>query len=330
MPPRIEAAATRKAVCFTAVKWSRLVDDEARRRASSASADPSTYPVKSGVLPLLDFGFIAEGTTKVLLPDRCRSGRIAPGPAVRKIAMKTPRIERQHLAIIAVYLGLLAIGFPARTQDSTVAAPEISTEDLAKKLQNPIAALISVPFQNNFDFGLGPSNDGFRYTLNVQPVIPISLNKDWNLISRTILPIISQHNAVGAPIEAGGEFLEAIQPARRSVDVNQDELGDMVQSFFLSPVKPGPAGLVWGVGPVFLLPTATDDLLGSGKWGAGPTAILLKQTGGWTFGFLANHIWSFAGDENRSYVSTTFVQPFLSFTTRTKTTFGVNTESSYD
>jgi hypothetical protein len=211
-----------------------------------------------------------------------------------------------------------------------MAAPETSVEDLAKKLQNPVAALISVPFQNNFDFGLGPSSDGFRYTLNIQPVIPISLNGDWNLISRTILPIISQHNAVGAPIEAGGEFLEAIQPTRRSVDVNQDGLGDTIQSFFLSPVKPGPSGIVWGVGPVFLLPTATDDLLGSGKWGAGPTAVLLKQTGGWTFGVLANHIWSFAGDDNRSYVSTTFVQPFLSFTTSTKTTFGVNTESSYD
>lgn len=244
--------------------------------------------------------------------------------------MKSSRLKKQQLASITVYLSLLALGFPARAQDSTVAGPETSTEELAKKLQNPVAALISVPLQNNFDFGLGPSNDGFRYTLNIQPVIPISLNENWNLISRTILPLISQHNAVGAPIEAGGEFLEAIQPARRSVDVNQDGLGDTVQSFFLSPVKPGPAGIVWGIGPVLLLPTATDDLLGSEKWGAGPTAVLLKQTGGWTFGVLANHIWSFAGDENRSYVSTTYVQPFLSFTTSTKTTFSVNTESSFD
>jgi hypothetical protein len=244
--------------------------------------------------------------------------------------MKSSRIERQHVAIVVVCLSLFAIGLPAWAQDSTVVAPETSVEDLAKKLQNPVAALISVPFQNNFDFGLGPSNDGFRYTLNIQPVIPISLNRDWNLISRTILPIISQLNAVGAPIEAGGEFLEAIQPVRRSVDVNQDGLGDTIQSFFLSPVNPGPAGIIWGVGPVFLLPTATDGLLGSGKWGAGPTAVLLKQTGGWTFGVLANHIWSFAGDENRSYVSTTFVQPFISFTTSTKTTFSVNAESSYD
>jgi hypothetical protein len=194
--------------------------------------------------------------------------------------MKSSKIERHHVAMVAVYLGLFAIGPSARAQNSTVAATDTSAEDLAKKLQNPVAALISVPFQNNFDFGLGPSNDGFRYTLNIQPVIPISLNGDWNLISRTILPIISQHNSVGAPIEAGGEFLEAIQPVRRSVDVNQDGLGDAIQSFFLSPVNPGPAGIIWGVGPVFLLPTATDDLLGSGKWGAGPTAVLLKQTGG--------------------------------------------------
>jgi hypothetical protein len=128
----------------------------------------------------------------------------------QKNVMKLSRLERQYVAVVAICLSLFAIGFPSRAQDSAAGAPETSVEDLAKKLQNPVAALISVPFQNNFDFGLGPSSDGFRYTLNIQPVIPISLNGDWNLISRTILPIISQHNAVGAPIEAGGEIPEAI------------------------------------------------------------------------------------------------------------------------
>ena len=196
-----------------------------------------------------------------------------------------------------------------------------TTEDLAKKLQNPVAALISVPFQSNFDFGLGSSHTGWRYTLNMQPVIPISLTKDWNLISRTILPVISQHNAVGAPIEAGGEEVEVIPSgSHAAVDVNQEGLGDTVQSFFFSPVKPGPGGIIWGLGPVFLLPTATEDLLGSGKWGTGPTAVLLKQTGGWTYGILANQIWSIAGNEQRACINSTFLQPFLSYTTVTKTT----------
>jgi hypothetical protein len=220
----------------------------------------------------------------------------------------------------------------AQTPDETAQSATASADDLVKKLQNPVSSLISVPLQNNFDFGLGPSHTGWRYTLNIQPVVPISLNKDWNLISRTILPVISQHNAIGAPIEAGGEDFEATSAVARTrtVDVNQDGLGDIVQSFFLAPVKPGPGGIIWGLGPVFLLPTATDDLLGSGKWGAGPTAVLLKQSGGWTYGVLANHLWSIAGNENRASVSSTFLQPFLSYTTKTKTTFGLSSESTYD
>jgi hypothetical protein len=192
------------------------------------------------------------------------------------------------IAVLSIWLAIVG-----SMQAQTSAA--ISEEDLAKKLQNPVSSLISVPFQSNFDFGLGPSHSGWRYTLNIQPVIPISLGEDWNLISRTILPVISQHNAIGAPIEAGGDEVEDIQSKKRTaVDVNQDGLGDTVQSFFFSPVKPGPGGIIAGLGPVFLLPTATEDLLGSGKWGAGPTAVLLKQTVGWTYGILASHIWSIA------------------------------------
>jgi hypothetical protein len=183
--------------------------------------------------------------------------------------------------------------------------------ELAKQLANPVASLISVPFQSNFDFNIGPSDDGFRYTLNIQPVVPISLNRDWNLISRTILPVIYQDDIFPG---SGSQF----------------GLGDTVQSLFFSPVKPTSGGWIWGAGPVFLLPTATDDLLGSEKWGAGPTAVALKQTGPWTIGFLGNHIWSFVGDDDRSDVNLTFLQPFLTYTTPSAWSFALQMEATYD
>lgn len=181
--------------------------------------------------------------------------------------------------------------------------------ELAKQLQNPVASLISFPFQNNFDFNLGPTDDGFKYTLNFQPVIPLSIGEDWNLIIRTIVPIISQEDVIPGTGQSG--------------------LGDIVQSFFLSPKKPV-CGLIIGFGPVMLYPTATDSLLGSEQWGAGPTGLVLKQSGGWTYGLLFNHIWSYAGEKGRNYVDATFLQPFLSYTTKSHTTFGLNTESTYD
>lgn len=184
-----------------------------------------------------------------------------------------------------------------------------STADLAMKLQNPVANLISVPIQNNWDFGIG-STDAMRYLVNVQPVIPFSIGDDWNLITRTILPIV-----------------HAESPVPGGVDVNG--LGDIVQSFFFSPKAPV-GGWIMGAGPVFLYPSASDDALSAKKWGAGPTAVLLKQDSGWTYGLLSNHIESFAGTSSRPDVSATFLQPILSYTTKTFTTFGLNTESTYD
>ncbi|MBB4122434.1 hypothetical protein GGR30_002366 [Martelella radicis] len=107
-------------------------------------------------------------------------------------------------------------------------------------------------------------------------------------------------------------------------------LGDTVQSFFLSPKDPSESGITWGAGPVFLYPTATDDLMGLSKWGAGPTAAVLDITGPWTVGILANHIWSFAGDDARRDVNATFLQPFLTYTTESAWSFGLNTETTYD
>ncbi len=185
-----------------------------------------------------------------------------------------------------------------------------SPDELVKQLANPISSLISVPFQNNFEFGLGPGNDGFKYTLNFQPVIPFSLNRAWNLITRTIVPIVDQSDVIARNTSESG-------------------LSDTLQSFFLSPKKPV-FGSIIGVGPAFLYPTATDSLLGTEKFGLGPTFVVLRQEGPWTVGLLMNHIWSVAGDEHRSYVSSTFLQPFLAYATKTRTTFSLNTESSYD
>jgi hypothetical protein len=181
--------------------------------------------------------------------------------------------------------------------------------ELAKKLQNPVANLISVPFQNNWDFGIGPSH-ATRFTLNIQPVVPISLNKDWNLIIRTILPVTD----AGSPAPGVS---------------SQSGLGDTIQSFFLSPAQPVNDWIL-GAGPVFLWPTATEGALGSGKWGTGPTAVALQQKNGWTYGMLASQIWSYAGQSDRQSVNSTFLQPFVAYTTKTYTTFGLNTESTYD
>jgi len=228
------------------------------------------------------------------------------------------------------------------------ARAETSDQELAKQLQNPVASLISVPFQSNWDFGIGPSNEGWRYTMNFQPVIPISLNKDWNVIVRTIVPFTHQEDVFkgsvpgfsevvnAIPIDLTGRQLQKLKgvfnkavAARTPGDI-QTGLGDITQSIFFSPKAPGPGGIIWGIGPAFLYPSATDSLLGSEKWAAGPTVVALKQDGGWTYGVLANQLWSFAGNDGRRSVSALFLQPFISYTTETKTTLSLNTESTYD
>lgn len=191
------------------------------------------------------------------------------------------------------------------------AQAEAKGQDLAKKLANPISSLISVPLQANYDTQIGPEDDGQRFVFNVQPVIPIALSDQWNLISRTIVPITWQDDIFPG---AGSQF----------------GLGDVVQSAFLSPQEPGWGGITWGVGPVVLVPTATDRLLGAGKLGLGPTAVVLTQQGPWTVGALGNHIWSVAGNGSRADVNRTFLQPFLAYTTQSAWTFTLNTESTYD
>lgn len=187
-------------------------------------------------------------------------------------------------------------------------AQEHDADALAKQLANPVATLISVPFQLNYD---DYNSDGEKWLLNVQPVVPISLNAKWNVISRTILPIVDQNNVVNGDSQSG--------------------LGDTVQSFFFSPRAPTASGWILGIGPAALLPTATDDLLGQNQWALGPTAVALKQTeSGWTYGALINQLWSVAGADDRSDVNAMFLQPFLTKAIGQGRTITLNAESTYD
>jgi hypothetical protein len=186
--------------------------------------------------------------------------------------------------------------------------------ELAKKTQNPIAALYSLPIQYNWNQNLGPRGDGIQTVTNVQPVLPFELNEEWNLISRTILPFVDQRSLApnGAADKSG--------------------LGDVTQSLFFSPKQATASGWIWGLGPALLMPTGSDELLTQEQWAAGPTAVALKQANGWTYGVLANHLWSLEGSpaDGREKINASLLQPFLSYTTSTYTTFGINTESVYD
>lgn len=208
------------------------------------------------------------------------------------------------LATVLVAVSLAAAG-PVRAQDQGADA------GLAQELTNPLADLITLPVQINLDRDIGPADRGTKTVTNVQPVVPFAVSEEWNLISRTIVPIVYQDD---------------VFPGQGS----QFGLGDINLSLFFSPKAPTAGGVIWGVGPVFLLPTATDSLLGGRKWGAGPAGVALTTRGRWTLGVLANHVWSFAGDDARQDISNTFAQPFVAYTWPSAWTVSVQSESSYN
>lgn len=216
-------------------------------------------------------------------------------------------ISERILCVLAATL--LAGTALAQAPAEPAADKAAEAAELAKKLSNPVADLVSIPFQFNWNQGVGP-NESTQFLLNFQPVIPFTISKDWNVISRWIMPYIAQPE-----LFPGGKPVSG--------------LGDVTFSLFLSPNS---EGLIWGVGPVFGLPMTTDPLLGTGKWLIGPTAVALYQTRGFTFGALVNQQFSFAnvGKEPRPYVSVAYMQPFVAYTTKKATTFTINTESTYN
>lgn len=181
-------------------------------------------------------------------------------------------------------------------------------EDLAKTSQNPLASIISVPFENNLFFGIGPSN-ATAYMLNMKPVYPMTFG-NWNLINRLILPFIYTE----------GQDINV--PSSNSIDFGYDSMTDLAQGSafglgdttyqgFLSPATPGK--WLWGVGPAVVLPTATENRYAGNKWSAGPSAVLLTMPGNWVLGALAQNIWSFAGNSDAASVNKFLFQYFINY-----------------
>jgi hypothetical protein len=203
---------------------------------------------------------------------------------------------------------LRALGFACVAV--SVGAGAQTEDDLAGQVVNPFTSTVKVPVQISYDRKIGPESAGKSYTLAVQPLIPFTLDADWDLISRTVFLATAQKDvSPGAGSESG--------------------LEDTLQSFFISPRKASAGGVDWGLGAAVLLPTASDAL-GAKKWAIGPTGGVFRDSGPWTTGVLANHVWSVAGSSDGRSISSTFLQPIVSYTAGEAWTYTLQTEATYD
>jgi len=255
-------------------------------------------------------------------PEPCGKRRNAPHskgfatPTAHAFAKRlecavSPR-STDYCSPITDYWPLLALVAALLATPVLAQSAEEETHPAAKAaldLRNPVATLVSTHVQNDWDFGYGPAK-ATAYTASLIPAVPFSIGTNWNLITRTVVPAIDAES----PVKGGG---------------SHGGLGDIIETVYLSPNRPM-HGWYWGAGPGLILPSATDPVLGAGKWSTGPTVAVLRQNGAWTVGALTSHAWSFASAHTGPNVSTTYLQPFLPYSTERGTTFGVDTPSQYD
>jgi hypothetical protein len=210
------------------------------------------------------------------------------------MTMTTTKISKWFAGLLAAVLLAAPARVSAQGEQDEKDKPEedeSSKADLQKQIQNPVADLISVPFQNNIGYNIG-TFDRSSWILNIQPVVPIHITDNWMIVTRTIIPFV-------------------YQPDVQAMGGSTSGMGDINPTVFLAPLNPGK--FIWGVGPTFLFPTATQTLIGTGKWGIGPSVVGLFQDKHWTVGALANNIWSYAGDSNRSSINQFLLQYFVTY-----------------
>lgn len=232
--------------------------------------------------------------------------------------MRISILPLRRAAIIVAAAAFVTLAVPANGQNSTpqgetqspANVPEsqsLTEEHLAEEVRNPLAALTQFQFSNEFDFDAAAGN-GFLYTFTLQPIVPFKITQNWNLITRSSFTAVNVPDSAGSGRTAG--------------------TGDSNIQFYFSPVRGRP--FFWGFGPVLGIPTASNSLLGSGKWTLGPAFGIVRQTENWTYGALVNQFWSFAGSKNRDSVSMTLIHPVLFYTWKSGWSLGLDSESTYD